>query len=232
MMKSLYLVLLALVVAACSSCAARQYPHEAPTMMDVAVVRLVAISEKGEPQGYCTGWKLDENRIATAGHCCEYEEVLPGASDIELLFGTAETETKDVSSFNMEGKHAIPGASATILYKDTEHDICVLKGQMAGPPIPVAAHDPAVGERVFTAGYPKTTFLITEGIWSGRDENDRGIASTGVWGGASGSPILNHDGEAVGVLAAYKPPMSNLTIIAPVEWLRIAATVSKTLLHK
>jgi len=223
-MKIVTLLALLLALVSCSACGPKVYPQQVPTMMDVAVVKLVLINHKGEKEGTCTGFKIDENRIATAGHCCEYDapvvkEGQEETDQILKLFGVEETETVDVPLFHMEGSHAIPGELATVIKKDTEHDVCILRGKMKGAPIRLAPHDPAIGERIFTAGYPKGTFLISEGIWSGRHE-ERSVSSSVVWPGASGSPILDHEGRAVGVLVAYYHPLNSLTLIAPLEWLR------------
>lgn len=193
-------LLVALFLMACSSCAAQQYPDNVPTMSDPAVVKLV-ITVEGETEGYCTAWKLDENRIMTAGHCCENE-----ADAVYLT----------------EGPHAIPGAVAKFLFRSEKHDVCVLKGKINGAPIQLAERDPALGEMVWTAGFPKVEYLISSGYWSGRDDADQCKASVAVWGGASGSPIMDKKGHAVGVLVAYLPPMSNLAYCTPLEWMKVA----------
>ena len=88
-MKSALLFLL--VLASCGSCAGRQYPGQAPTMLDVSVAQGISINQKGEEEGYCTVWKLDENRIVTAGHCCVYDEPVAGASPQMVMMGLVQT---------------------------------------------------------------------------------------------------------------------------------------------
>lgn len=195
-----YLVIAAWVVLliSCTSCAGVHLPDEVPTTSNPAVARLIVVKD-GETEGYCTVWKATDKLLVTAGHCCD-----PG------------------QDYWADGPMAYPGEMFSVAYDDDDHDICVLKGKLRGAPIPLAYRDPDVGERVWTAGYPKKIFLITDGHWAGRDEDGDAVASVGVWGGASGSPVMNTKGQAVGVLRAYYPPMSNLSIIAPIEWLRIA----------
>lgn len=196
------LAVLGALLVACSSCAMQQHPSELPTTSDPAVVMLVQVGEDGEEAGFCTGWKLDDERLMTAGHCCEED-----------------------SKFIMRGPHAILGEVATVLYDDDKHDICVLEGKVKGSFIKLADFEPAVGAPVWTAGYPKTEFLISSGYWSGRDDDNQCKASVAVWGGASGSAIMNSKGEAVGVLIAYRPPMSNLAYCAPLEWMKVAKSL-------
>jgi V8-like Glu-specific endopeptidase len=200
-------IVLALLVS-CSSCAARQYPDQVPTMSDPAVVKLIIIMN-GEESGYCTAWKLGEDLAMTAGHCCQ------------------KSTLEDKVNYTAAGPHAVPGSEMSVLYDDDDHDVCVLRGKILGAPIRIASMDPSPGQAVWTAGYPKTEYLISSGYWSGRDDEGWGKASVAVWGGASGSPLMNSAGEAVGVLVAYRPPMSNLGYMATVEWMRIAVDMAR-----
>jgi hypothetical protein len=197
------LFLLGALLIACSSCAANQYPDNVPTMSDPAVVELVMV-EKGVVVSGCTAWKLDSTKLMTAGHCCEPEY-----------------------TYLTRGPHAVPGTIATALYDDDEHDVCVLKGQALGAPIRLAERDPIMGAAVWTAGYPQSQYLISSGYWSGRDSKNRCKASVAVWGGASGSVIMDSRGYAVGLLVAYRPPMSNLAYCTPLEWMKIAKTMTE-----
>lgn len=197
------------LVSTCSSCAGRQIPDDVPTMTDVAVAQLVLI-EQGKEAGFCTAFKVGPERIMTAGHCCE-----PDAQYIT------------------RGPHGVPGNMPTVLYDDDEHDVCVLKGRIAGQAFALANQDPPIGARVWTAGWPKGHFLISDGYWSGRHYDggdgagERSVASTVVCGGASGSAVLDSRSQVVGVIIELVPGSDNITRIAPLEWLRAAATIAK-----
>lgn len=201
-MRSIVLSLFVIALVACSACGANQHPDNVPTMSDPAVVKLVRM-EGGEEAGYCTAWKLDSNRIMTAGHCCDKE---------------------DGTSYTSVGHHAIPGQIHEVLFDNDMHDVCVMSGKIKGAPIRLAKFDPPLGQRVWTAGYPKTEYLVSDGYWSGRtEEGEYSKASVAVWPGASGSPVMNSDGEAVGVLVALYPPFSQMALLTPLEWMKEAA---------
>jgi hypothetical protein len=188
-------VLSVIVLVACSACGARM-PGGMPTDSDPTVAR--QISPEGNFQ--CTAWKVGENLVMTAGHCCE-----------------------DDTSYTMAGDHAVPGESYTTLVNDDEHDVCVLSGHLDGPVVRIAKRDPYIGEMVWTEGYPRGIFLISTGYWSGRNGDlERGITSSTVGFGSSGSPVLDGDNQAVGVVSARYREMDNLTIVATVEWMRRA----------
>ncbi len=183
-----------------ASCAPQMLgaPTAPPTTSDPAVVKLVISDAEGEA-GHCTAWKVGTSLIATAGHCCE-----------------------EGYTYSTKGSHAVEGSAPTILVDDDEHDVCILRGAISGKVISLASSDPDVGEVVWTLGYPRGTFLISDGYWSGRNEDGKGVCSVVVNPGASGSPILNTDNEAVGVLIEYRQGMDNLAYIANLDWLRAA----------
>lgn len=200
----LAILTLSAVSLACSSCTSMPQPlspGSAPTMSDPAVIKLLMVDV-----GQCTAWKVGPGLIATAGHCCE-----------------------DGFTYTTEGRHTVAGATPTILVDDDEHDICIMKGPIAGPTIELASGDPVMGETVWTTGYPRGVFLISDGYWSGRDEDGDGVCSVVVNPGASGSPILNVRGEAVGVLVRYRPGMDNLAFVTSLAALRVDLTKAKQL---
>ncbi len=226
-MKAVLFVLTAVLLAGCI-----KYETKLPTTKNYGVARLGIIVDH-EEVGYCTVWKIENDMAITAGHCCtSVEEVLVEREQrkqfekfIKLLQGeevTEEEETEEkppVIEYTAYGNAAVKGAKFKVLRDDDANDVCVLQGPMNGLPISIASQEPAVGERVWTLGYPKGVFLISDGYWSGMWRQDTMVASTAIWGGASGSPVLNENGEAVALLVRYMPPMSNMTLMTPIEWL-------------
>lgn len=195
----LVMLFLVALIAACAGPQTRSLPE----LYRPAVAKMLMTSTDGST-GQCTAWKVGSNLIATAGHCCDAEY-----------------------TYALEGDAMPVGASApTVLVDDDVHDVCILRGEMKGRVIQLAAADPDVGEAVWTAGYPKGWFLISSGYWSGRDDDNEGVCSVVVAGGASGSPILDRDGRAAGVLIKRATGMDNLTLAAPIEWLSLAHTLA------
>jgi len=197
-----FLAVVIALLTACSACGSAQHPGQAPTMSDPAVAKLQALAEDA---GSCTVWKTTDGLAVTAGHCCEMNEI-----------------------YSASGPHAVAGATFTVLVDDDIHDVCVLRGELRGNAIKIALYDPKIGERIWTAGYPRGKFLISDGYWAGRDEDNEGICSSVVGFGASGSPIMNTRGESVGVLIKRFGDMDNLTFVAPIEWVRRAVLMART----
>jgi S1-C subfamily serine protease len=107
-----------------------------------------------------------------------------------------------------------PGALAQIVARDAEHDLAVLlvpKTLDSPPCLPVNPSPPAMGERVFTIGYPHIALQgqapkFTDGTVSSltgfMDEPSTLQVSVPVQSGNSGGPLLNSRGGVVGVVAA------------------------------
>ncbi len=205
-MTKFFLIAAMSTLFACGSCA-----HTGGSRPDTtdqpAVARLVALDENADPSGYCTAWKIDDDLVVTAGHCCSPD-----------------------TTYIMQGPHAVPGTEAHVLVdlkSDDDdgvwvHDVCVMRGKLSGEAIKLALQDPPMGAHIWTLGYPHRTFVISEGIWSGRNEDGEGVCSSLTRGGASGSPILNAESRAVGVVVASWGDSDNITIVAPLEKLRFA----------
>jgi hypothetical protein len=191
-----------LVLIVTCSCAGRQQPKNLPELYRPAVAKLHISNADGG--GQCTAWKLTDELVATAGHCCDAG-----------------------STYTMSGENTLIANTAENVFDDDIHDICVLRGKLKGPAIELASDEPSVGAPVWTAGYPKGWFLISAGHWAGRDEDNEGICSVVVAGGASGSPVLNARGRAIGVLIKRAVGMDNLTIVAPIEWLTAAKVIAQ-----
>lgn len=199
------LAILLLVAFVASASCTQPKTTNLPSVEPPAVARLV-MSEDGEEVGSCTAWKVEGRNLAvTAGHCCSEPSV----------------------KYHMVSGAAVAGAEAVPLVVDLTHDVCVMRAEMRGDAIPMALKDPEPGDAVWTYGFPRRTPLISTGIWSGRDGDGQGIASVACAGGASGSPILDPSGRAVGVLVAGYPSMSNIAFIAPLEWLRLAVVAAR-----
>lgn len=174
-----------------------------PATSDPAVIKMSMTDTEGN-SGHCTAWKVGANLVATAGHCCEVGNV-----------------------YGAIGSHAVKASVFTLLVDDDEHDVCILRGVIAGNVINLATTSPGIGEVVWTAGYPRGSFLISDGYWSGNDENG-GICSVNVNPGASGSPVMNMRGEAVGILVRYMPGMDNLAYVTTLESVHAAVKLALT----
>jgi len=100
---------------------------------------------------------------------------------------------------------------ASVVVDDATNDLALLKPENSNllpPALPLANHSAQVGGRVFTVGYPHPDMMgkepkLTDGIINARTglKNDPRVyqISVPIQGGNSGGPLLNMNGEVVGV---------------------------------
>ncbi len=137
-----------------------------------------------------TGWVTKGGYIVTNHH---------------VVDGHIETKVR----FNSKGSKTY---NAKVVLSDRHNDLAIL--QLEEPTkftvkgIAISSQLPNTGEDVFTIGYPKTSVMgknakVTNGIissLSGIHDDPRIIQTTvAIQSGNSGGPLLNMDGEAVGV---------------------------------
>lgn len=140
-----------------------------------------------------TGWVTEGGYIVTNQH------VIAGHSQITIRFNNS-----------IEKEYP-----AEVVVADENNDLAVLKlsNQHGDTPkgLPIAAKLPRIGAEVFTIGYPKSSVMglnpkVTNGIvsaLSGIRDDPRVIQTTvAIQSGNSGGPLLNMQGEVVGITTA------------------------------
>jgi len=138
---------------------------------------------------------LGENLAVTAWH------VVKGARRVTVRFA-------DKEEFEATG----------IVDKDESRDLALLRVRVAGRPIlMIAPTPPAVGSRVYAIGSPRgLEFSISDGLVSQIRQGDSGTKfvqfSAPASPGSSGGPLVNIDGQIVGVVDAQFTDGQNLNL--------------------
>ncbi len=184
-----------------------------------SVVHVVIKGPLGEKIGSGTGFFVsDDGLVATNAHVVD----IASAITVELATG----EKRDAI-----GLVAI----------DVSHDVALLRVPGQSKALPLGSSvDLQPGTSVFSVGGPAgLAFSVTTGIVGAvrkeMEEEERKAAgkyfenmgrviqlSSASRGGASGSPVLTHDGQVIGVLHAGMGEM--LTFLSPIE--NLAALIS------
>jgi S1-C subfamily serine protease len=139
--------------------------------------------------GTGTGFWVDSDRIATSWH------VVKGATSIRIIDAKGEER------------------EARVVSQDVDNDVAVLSVFGAQWPscLRLASAEAGLGAEVFTVGFPQTEILgvkpkLATGVISSRfgmrDDPRTYQISVPVQAGNSGGPLLNMQGEVVGVVAA------------------------------
>jgi len=118
---------------------------------------------------------------------------------------------------------------ATVAVRDTDNDLAVLSVSDADslpPALPLSSSPGRLGSDVFTLGFPRVDILgrtpkLTDGIISSvngyRDDPGSYQTSVQIQPGNSGGPLLNMDGEVVGIVASMLGTVSESseTVVMP-----------------
>jgi hypothetical protein len=143
--------------------------------------------------------------VLTAAHVCVDEKAKRYLSKIQhkMFFYV----------INIESAHF----PVEIIATDPPNDLCILyvKG-LQNPAVRLAADKPDPGDRVYNIAAPigifdKNMVPIFEGFYNG-DSSNRAIYTLPAKGGSSGSPIINHRGELIGMVSAAFIRFSHLAI--------------------
>ncbi len=162
-----------------------------------------------------TAWSV------AGGYAVTSEHVVAGESMVEL--------------YDNDGQRY----SATIVLRDTQNDIALLRIDDAmnlPPALPLSQTRARTGSSVFTLGFPRVDILgrtpkLSTGIISAingyRDNPGTYQTSVQIQPGNSGGPLLNMNGEVVGIVAAMLGDSSGST--SPEPGLSYAVKIEKLL---
>lgn len=123
---------------------------------------------------------------------------------------------------------------AKFIKSDVFADICLLKTVASIPALTLSKQNASQGDRVLTIGGPDGVFpIIVDGIISGyhninmkNEPEDDGefevhfraqVMSAPVYPGSSGSPMMNTNGDVVGIVFAVRGEKEHIAFIVPVS---------------
>lgn len=145
--------------------------------------------------------------ILTAAHMCDRSDDLIRLKRIDQEFGPADSSVTyfekhyvydiDLFKYNVE-----------VIAHDWQLDSCIVFAWgLFGPPLKVAADVPEIGEKIYNfaapAGFMKKNMVpLFDGYYIGDWDKNTSVYTIPVIGGSSGSPIVNEDGQLVGLVYA------------------------------
>jgi S1-C subfamily serine protease len=146
--------------------------------------------------------------LMTAAHVCDSTDDLKNIriDPLQKIFQKPKISlvSEEYRGSDIRGaEHVLKIVAAT---KPEEDDICILYGDsIKGEPLTMAPVMPDNGEKVYNMSAPtgysfKNMVPIFEGRYSGINPEGWAIYTIPVIGGSSGSPILNRDGQVVGMI--------------------------------
>lgn len=179
------------------------------------VVMIISMDENYQPIGIGSGFVIGKDgEIATNYH------VVEGASSALVKF------------VNKEEKYTVDN----IVQISTKYDLAIIQISTKSTPLSLGDDELAsVGDRIYAIGNPEgLEGTVSEGIISGFrkvDENFRIMQITApISPGSSGGPIINQNGQVIGIASASIIIGQNLNFAVPVNKLKeIISKPSKNL---
>ena len=170
-------------------------------MATPATVTIVTLDARGDTLGLGSGFVVTTNGVIVTNY-----HVMRGAVSAIIRFASGEAFDR-----------------VKALEADADHDVAVLK--IPGYSLKVltpAASVPAVGAKLIAIGAPRgLDFTVSEGIVSAvrMDQGRQWIQMTApISPGSSGGPVLNDQGQVVGISTMYRTDGQSLNFAVPIKY--------------
>lgn len=226
------------LLALCSACFVTSHPAYVESDSHVkhlqrSTIEMVVQRPDGTWAGYCTGFFVDASHIATAAHCTG-----------ELMFtpmGTFEADPEIGTRLHYitydQWNRALPMAlmagqsphGAWVSRLDLANDVALLtldENTSRAREWLTMATVVHVGEHVYSIGHPTgLPWTLTDGIVSQVLLDSQGgmtdiQTSSMVWFGNSGGPLVNDQGQVIGVAVAIRAMQAHLAFATPIRYVQ------------
>lgn len=159
--------------------------------------------------------KNDRNKtyVLTAGHVChtDLEEPIKSAASSKKM--SFKIETHESKFYNFEVKVISPD-----FLNGNDVDLCLLEGdRIRVPSIHLALRGPKIGDKVYNVAAPLGIYYapvapLLSGYYSGPINKYNDLLTIPAIGGSSGSPILDSNGDLIGVIFAANVQFVHISI--------------------
>jgi len=212
-LKAFFVLFLFVFLSGCYSHIHKNYPEEEFIFFQQVIKAEVCneLSKKCETakidsmaSGVIVGHKNKQKTfILTANHFCDEAGMI--SSFIQPFLRT-EIKEKGITATNSKGAQF----EATVIAGNSVYDLCLLETKYMGlPAIKLSKNTPKHAEPVLNVAAPGGIWdvqnvLIFNGHYTGYDQKNKATYILAAEPGSSGSPIVNSQGQLVGIITSVK----------------------------
>jgi len=156
----------------------------------------------------------ESNLVLTAAHVCHLSPAM--SLNLRIKFGIRVSEYKK----EIRLKNSEFNTIAKPIAIDKKNDVCLMKAKKSNIGLKVSDKAPEYGEEYYNIAAPAGVYgkdmnLLFQGYFSGKKKIKkvkRDFYTIPVTGGSSGSPIINRNGEVVGLVSMGLNQFENMSI--------------------
>ena len=189
--------------------------RETPELPFKSFVRIDVLRHKANcftcvlESGVGSGSIIDSNKVLTAGHVCAGIRTMVNNADQSEVLDKVIVTLQDDSG-------TIYGATEINIHASSDLCLITTDRTMLPPSIPLAAENPKRGKRVWSLMAPdgmsgKGLTPVVSGHYAGSDSL-LSLFTIPASPGASGGPILNANGEIVGLVSQINKTFHHLVV--------------------
>ncbi len=201
-MRKAFLILIALILAACARPAPHAPTHEAQAIdLEAKTVALVRLDDEGHPHPFCSGVWVSAKSIVTASHCVANRDVGDGLTYVVHDDVFAPSNLHELSG-------GVLARAAELVDVDEDHDLALLRVPFAPPHrVAIVSMDPVhAGSFAQAMGHSMGLWWsYSSGDVAAVREREIGLdivwiqATTPISPGNSGGGLFDEGGRLIGL---------------------------------